>query len=304
MPCDLLSRRAVAHLMDIQVREPFRAKSLCLGGILRHGLAYDLNRIDLISSRLGKCELDPVQSLVPVAHIDHIIFAPCRPGIARCRQTDLFVGSLIFSRIPRDRQQDLGGSCRALGGLILKTVNIQTCLTGGHSRKADSYFGRFLCHCKGDLLPLLLLDRFSVEIDPGRYALIVKCDALTRDPDEFLSRIFLEQDPLHQSLLALRDVHSLIVLAADPSVRGKAERERVLVFIDTADKPLQSVIVRPQVIIVVGEPFFLFISEGKTLRIIAQEIPDPGDLIEHSAVIQRVVQMDHPVELSRLVEKL
>ena len=120
---------------------------------------------------------------------------------------------------------------------------------------------------------------------------------------EFLPRILFQHDALQEGLLALGDIQGIVFRPAHPAVRCKAEGQRVFVLIDLAAVAGGRFVLRPQVLIAVGEALRLLVPEGDALRRIREEIPDSDDLVERRPVIQRIVLVDHGVELAGLAQE-
>ena len=304
---DPLRGSAPAHLVDVQVSHAVRPEGLCLGLESRHRLAHDFNGIHCECTFRRKGKVDPVQCSDTVAHIDQEVLSSCRPGIhGRCK-ADLFADDGLVSSVSRDRQQEFGRSGSALRRLVLQAADIETGLAVRLTVEADrhdraAFFSLRAVKCK--LFPCRKF--FFPTGNRHRQTDLVEGDRGLGGTQFFeaLARILLQQDPLHQGLLSLRNIHRLIVFPAQPLVRSKSDGKGILVFIDLTGIAVQIIRIFPEILIAVGKAFFFDISEGHSLLIISEEIPHPGDLIEEGPVIEIVVLMDHPVELSGLREKL
>ena len=317
MAADPVCRQAAAHFMDIQIRERGSAQRLRLLRIGRHGLADDFDGIKSISALRGKDQIDTIQRLCPVDHVYVEILSSRRPRIVGRRVTNLFGCGRFIAGKAGDRQQHLGSALLPCGRRIVHSPHIQSCLAILHSLEADCHSLAALGSNKLDPAGVAGIDCLSGVFDLHRDPSVCKCQTAALSircscgilccgahADKRFARIFFQKDSLHQSLLAPGDIHRVVVLAADPLIAGKAERQRVLVFVDLTGKALQILVVRPQVGIRKGESLFLFIAVGDSVGVISQEIADTRYLVEGCPVIQRVIQMDHPVQLPCLIQKL
>ena len=118
--------------------------------------------------------------------------------------------------------------------------------------------------------------------------------------------LFFQQDPLHQGFLPLRDRQAVIGLPGKIFRTGKAQRQRVLIFIYGKSEHRKRIVLffLKELPVVVVEPFHFLISKRQERAVAADLISDTCDLVCHRPVVEVVVQVDHAVALSCLCKKL
>ena len=204
-----------------------------------------------------------IHRLIPIAHIDQIVSAARRPGIRLFRMPQNLGCSDPVPRIPGHRQFHFGRTLFARGRSVPQSADIQAGFTRIHSGKTYRHRFAFFSNFQGEFLSALNRDRFPLVLDLHRDAHIREGKSVpgsiarrsgscglflfhsAGDLCKSLSGIRLQKDPLHKSLLTLRNIHRVIFFPADPLVRGKPEGKRVLVFVDFAGIPVQTCILRP-----------------------------------------------------------
>ena len=126
---DPVCRTAVSHFVKVEVHERCLPESPRLCRKVLHRLADHFHRVEGESALRRESELDPVHSLLVIAHIDQKVCLSCCPGIKGRSKTKLLVGNHLFAGKAPHRQQEFRGTLLSFRRLVLHSLQIQTRLT-------------------------------------------------------------------------------------------------------------------------------------------------------------------------------
>ena len=126
---DPVCRTAVSHLVKVEVGKSCLPESPRLCRKVLHRLADHFHRVERESAFRRESELDPVHSLLVIAHIDQEVCLSCCPGIKWRSKTKLLVGNHLFAGKAPHRQQEFRGTLLSFRRLVLHSLQVQTGLT-------------------------------------------------------------------------------------------------------------------------------------------------------------------------------